>query len=67
MNNNVIGPFEAADWLTLRMLRESIKFMKTRDISKYQIAINKEQEVYNIILKSYMPPANDNVALTKAA
>lgn len=65
--NNVVGPIKAADWLTLIMLRGSIKFMKSRDVSKFGIAIRKEQEVYDVILKPYLTAANDNEPLTQAA
>lgn len=66
-SNNVIGPFDAADWITLKMLRESLKHMRTTDPTRYEIAIRKEAAIYADILGGYLTPANDNLPQAQAA
>lgn len=67
MKSNVIGPILPADWLTLQMLHSSINYMKTKDTSKFRMAIDKETLIYKEILSVYLTAANDNEVLQKAA
>lgn len=55
--NNVIGPFVPEDWLTLKMLKSSIDYMKNTDSSKYSLNIKQEKEVFNYILTTYQEKA----------
>lgn len=56
----VIGPFDPADWLTLKMLRGSVAWMKKQPTNKFELGIKKEQSLFKHILSSYLTPANDN-------
>lgn len=50
--NNISGPFDREDWLTLLQLKESIQDLKTRNVSgKFDRAIKKETRIYKSILK----------------
>lgn len=57
---NVIGPLlatakdRAADWFTMRELREDIKFYKSVGDDKYSLALKKENETYHRFLSSYV-------------
>lgn len=48
--NNVIH-FDAGDWYTMRQIKESVRFMKTADPKKYKLAIDKESECFDELLK----------------
>lgn len=51
--NNVIGPIDAASWITLKELAGSIKEMEKRDKSKYRLSIDRERLVYNYTLDEF--------------
>lgn len=42
---NVKGPFDRSDFLLMLMLKQSIKFMKTKDRELYSSAIEKEEKI----------------------
>jgi hypothetical protein len=59
LTSNVIGPITVVDWVFLRELRSSIQWMlnnqsKFKNPFNYEIALNKEQEVYKKTLKGYL-------------
>lgn len=56
MTNNVIGQIHQHDWNTLRMLRQSINFMKSDNPAKWQSAIADETGRYNRRLGKYTQP-----------
>lgn len=49
-----MGPYDHADWVTLKQLKESIKWMKEQDYNKYQLAIIKEQRLFKKYIEA--PP-----------
>lgn len=49
--SNVIGPIAYDDWYLMRMLRESIKIMRSSGLPKYQMNINRQQQTYNSCLR----------------
>lgn len=50
-NHNVIN-VDSPTWLTLLMLKESVSLMKTRnEKGRFDIAINKETELFKTIMK----------------
>ena len=49
--SNVIGPIQPEDWLLLLMIKQSLKYMKNKDYSKFRIAIDKETTIYQDISK----------------
>lgn len=49
MQNNVIGPISPVDWLTLKMLKESIEYSQRNGDD---IALNKERNTFKYILSS---------------
>lgn len=51
MRSNVIGPISADDWYLLRMLKESINYMKEVGNPKYAINIRRQQKTYDYALK----------------
>lgn len=55
LTNQVIGPIKPVDWILLKELFHSIKWMKS-NIHKhqaYEYAIRKEQQVYQKTLQKY--------------
>lgn len=42
---NVLGPFDACDFRLMQMLKQSIRFMKTKDRELYKSAIEKEERI----------------------
>lgn len=62
LTNNVIGPIRAVDWIFLKELRTSIRWMLDNGQNfpnpyRYQFALNKEQEVYKKTLNKYLKVA----------
>lgn len=55
--SNVIGPIQPEDWLLLLMIKQSLKYMKNKDYSKFRIAIDKETTIYQDILNKYRSAA----------
>lgn len=64
--NNVIGPITPEDWYTLQTLRRSIVYMKTKNHSKFKIAIKKEEEIYKEILNVYKANVGNSNTLLPA-
>ncbi len=52
--SKVIGPILPGDWLTLLMLKQSVKYMRQKDTNKFRIAIDKETSIYKEILNKYL-------------
>ncbi len=51
MINNVIGPFDHADWILLGTLKESMRYSKEKN---RRIAYKKEKEIYEETLHPYL-------------
>lgn len=47
----VIGPFDSASWITLGMLKRDIEYMKRKDANKFRLAIQKQKETYDYLIK----------------
>jgi hypothetical protein len=56
MSNVVIGPIAKQDWLDMRLLNSSVKWMKQTDLVRYSPCIKKEINLYNEYLDKYSLP-----------
>jgi hypothetical protein len=63
----VYGPFDAGDWLTLKMLRSNIAWMKETNQTKYAMAIKKETSLFKKYKDGTLFADNDNIERSVAA
>lgn len=47
----VMGPYDAGDWLTMKMLKEAVAYMKAKDPVKYSVSIAKEKSLLQDFIK----------------
>lgn len=55
--NNIIGldvEDRTAHWVTMRMIKESIKYLSSKKEDKYNIGIKKEKDIYKELLKEFI-------------
>ena len=50
----VIGPIGREDWLTMRLLQSTLKWMKFKDPIRFRPGIEQEQRIYDKIKYSYV-------------
>ena len=55
--NNVIGSEDQALWYTANCYRNSINFMREKDITKFKLAIEKEKNIYKSLLNELLHKA----------
>lgn len=46
-SSNVAGPYSEGEWATMLRLKDSINYMRKKNIKKFAIAIDKETRLLN--------------------